>query len=123
MRPTGSILGGVLVLALAVSFVCAQEATWEGAMAAGVLAYQQGLFPAAETHLAAALQMAEAFGPADPRLATSLNNLAALYYAQGRYAAAEPLNRRALAIRARALGPVHPDVATSLNNLAEVYRA
>ena len=37
---------------------------------------------------------------------------------QGNYAAAEPLYRRALAIREKALGPDHPDVATSLNNLA-----
>ena len=52
----------------------------------------------------------------------SLNNLAALYADQGRYADAEPLYKRALAIREKALGPDHPDVATSLNNLAELYR-
>ena len=52
----------------------------------------------------------------------SLNNLAALYYAQGRYADAEPLYRRALAVRLMALGPDHPDVAQSLNNLAVLYQ-
>ena len=41
-----------------------------------------------------------------------------LYRTQGRYADAEPLYKRALAIREKALGPDHPDVATSLNNLA-----
>ena len=41
---------------------------------------------------------------------------------QGRYAEAEPLYKRALAIREKALGPDHPDVATSLNNLAVLYR-
>ena len=46
-----------------------------------------------------------------------------LYEAQGRYADAEPLYKRSLAIREKALGPDHPDVATSLNNLAELYRA
>ena len=40
---------------------------------------------------------------------------------QGRYAEAEPLYKRALAIREKALGPDHPDVARSLNNLAELY--
>ena len=53
----------------------------------------------------------------------SLNNLAALYNAQGQYAKAEPLYQRSLAIREKALGPEHPDVANSLNNLAELYRA
>ena len=56
-------------------------------------------------------------------MATSLNNLAGLYQAQGKYAEAEPLYQRALAIREKALGPEHPDVANSLNNLAVLYRA
>ena len=56
-------------------------------------------------------------------MATSLNNLAALYQTQGHYAQAEPLYRRSLAILERALGPDHPDVATSLENLAALYRA
>ncbi len=51
-------------------------------------------------------------------MATSLNNLAVLYKAQGKYAEAEPLYKRALRIDERALGPDHPDVATDLNNLA-----
>ena len=51
----------------------------------------------------------------------SLNNLAALYRTQGRYAEAEPLYKRSLAIREKALGPDHPDVAQSLNNLAVLY--
>ena len=46
-----------------------------------------------------------------------------LYQAQGRYAEAEPLCRRALAICEQALGPDHPDTATSLNNLAELLQA
>src|SRR5262249_30460191 len=49
-------------------------------------------------------------------------NLAALYRDQGRYADAEPLYKRSLAISEKALGPTHPDVATTLNNLAEFYR-
>jgi esterase/lipase superfamily enzyme/tetratricopeptide (TPR) repeat protein len=48
--------------------------------------------------------------------------LAALYQYQGRYADAEPLYKRSLAIREKALGPNHPDVGTLLNNLAELYR-
>ncbi len=42
---------------------------------------------------------------------------------QGHYAEAEPLHKRALAIREKALGPEHPPVAQSLNNLALLYQA
>jgi tetratricopeptide (TPR) repeat protein len=47
--------------------------------------------------------------------------LAELYRAQGRYAEAEPLFIRALAIEERALGPNHPQISSSLNNLALLY--
>ena len=61
--------------------------------------------------------------PHHPDVAQSLNNLALLYMAQGRYAEAEPLYKRALAILQKALGPEHPANATSLNNLALLYHA
>ena len=67
-------------------------------------------YPEAEKQWSAALKEAEGFGPQDPRLATTLNNLGEVYRAQGRYAEAEPLYKRALAIREKALGPEHPDV-------------
>jgi tetratricopeptide (TPR) repeat protein len=53
-----------------------------------------------------------------PDTATSLNNLSALYRAQGKDEQAEPLYQRALAIHEQQLGPLHPATATSLNNLA-----
>jgi tetratricopeptide (TPR) repeat protein len=56
-------------------------------------------------------------------VADALNNLAALYQAQGRYADAVPLFKRCLAIREKARGPNHPDVANALNNLAGIYQA
>ena len=59
----------------------------------------------------------------DPMVANALNEVALLYKAQGQYAQAEPLYKRALAIREKALGPDHPDVAQSLNNLADLYSA
>jgi len=62
-------------------------------------------------------------GPHHPHTATSLNNLALLYRAQGKYPEAELLLQRALAIREHELGSDHPDTATSLNNLARLYRA
>ncbi|HJU15371.1 MAG TPA: CHAT domain-containing tetratricopeptide repeat protein [Stellaceae bacterium] len=55
--------------------------------------------------------------------ANSLNRQAVALYREGRYAEAEPLYKRSLAMREKALGPEHPDVAASLNNLAELYEA
>ena len=60
-------------------------------------------------------------GPNHPDVAASLNNLAALYQAEGQYAAAEPLYTRALAINEKARGPDHPDVATLLENISALY--
>ena len=56
-------------------------------------------------------------------MATSLNNLGEVYRLQGRYAEAEPLYERALAVRETALGPEHSDVAQSLSGLAILYVA
>ncbi len=53
-------------------------------------------------------------------MANSLNNLAELYREQGKYAQAEPLYQRALAIVEKALGPDRPDVAQALENYADL---
>ena len=45
-----------------------------------------------------------------------------LYHAQGKYAEAEPLCRRVLAIAEKAPGPEHPDVATALENCSKLLR-
>jgi tetratricopeptide (TPR) repeat protein len=62
-------------------------------------------------------------GSQHPDVAQSLNNLAALYYAQGKYEEAEPLYQRALKIWDQALGPYHPHSVTCRNNLAALHRA
>jgi outer membrane protein assembly factor BamD (BamD/ComL family) len=46
----------------------------------------------------------------------NLNKEAQGYYNQGKYAEAETLFKRALALRENSLGPEHPEVATILNN-------
>ena len=96
---------------------------WKAQTEAGRIAYAKGGYETAQRHFEAALRTAEAtFGPEHPDVATSLNNLALLYSAQGRYAEAVPLQQRSLAIYEKALGPEHPHVATSLSNLADLYR-
>ena len=50
----------------------------------------------------------EEFGPQDLPTAKRLNKEAQLYYRQGKYTEAEPLFKRALAIREKGLGPEPP---------------
>jgi hypothetical protein len=66
----------------------------------------------AEIHSRRALAIAESnFPPADPRIATRLNNLAQLLQDTHRLGEAEPLMRRALDIDEASYGPDHPKVA------------
>jgi tetratricopeptide (TPR) repeat protein len=104
-------------------FLIAHEARWEQHMRAGAAAYQRGDDEEAVEQTKAALKEAEDFGEQDPRLATTLNNLATLYESLGRHGKAEPLYKRSLAIAEKALRPEHPDLAAILNNLAELYQA
>ena len=67
--------------------------------------------------------MLEACGKEHPDTLTSVNNLAVLYQAQGRYGEAEPLYKRALEASERVLGKEHPDTLASVNNLALLYQA
>ena len=62
-------------------------------------------------------------GKEHPGTLISLNNLAALYEAQGRYSGAEPLYKRALEVSERVLGKEHPYTLGSVNNLAALYEA
>jgi tetratricopeptide (TPR) repeat protein len=90
----------------------------------GLTALEAGAYPIAEPLFQRALALREQeLGPDHPDTATSLNNLAELYRAQGRYGEAEPLYQRALALCERVLGADHPDTAMSLNNLAALYDA
>ena len=79
------------------------ESRWGMHDIAGQEAYEQDRYTDAEKAWVAALKEAESFGPEDPRLATSLNNLAELYRTQGKYSEAEPLHKRAAAIYEKAL--------------------
>ena len=54
-------------------------------------------------------------------IAPTLDNLASVYCQEGRFAEAEPLYSRALAITQKARGPDHPDTANQLHNIASFY--
>ena len=78
----------------------AGEAEWQAHMETGSAAHQRGDYRGAAASFAAALKEAEAFGETDLRFALTLNRLALIYAAQGRYAEAEPFADRAAKIRA-----------------------
>lgn len=64
----------------------------------------------------------QVYGPEHLEVATDLNNLACLYWNQGKYAETEPLFQHALAIRQQQLGHEDPDTAEALQNLACLYQ-
>ncbi len=104
-----------------------QAAQWketEELRAEVIRLYQAGEFGKAIELAEKVLAIVEKILPPNhPSLATSINNLALLYQAQGRLSEAEPLFGRALKILETALPPNHPDVAASVNDLASLYLA
>jgi len=62
-------------------------------------------------------------GERHPDTITSMNNLAGLYYATGRYGDAEPLYEKALDLSREVLGEKHPNTIRSMNNLGALYSA
>src|SRR5262249_49669184 len=101
----------------------AQSTTWQEYREAGQKARSAGHYNDAEKAFAQALAEAEKFGPDDHRLAVALGNLGGVYWAQGKYAEAEPLFERAVAIDEKALGPDHRLLSVSIYDLANLYCA
>ena len=62
------------------------------------------------------------YGPNNSRVATTLNNQAIAYRAQGRYALAESLYNRALETYEKTLGRDHHDTAVVCEDMAKLYR-
>ena len=87
---------------------------------AGLYLHDQGRYRDAESLLQEVLAMRKRLlGDAHPEVATSLNNLAALYDKQGRYRDAEPLYLQAIGIAYQQLGERHPNTQTVWNNFAD----
>lgn len=80
----------------------------------GRVEYELGHYSAAES----ALRRVLAVHKDDPLI---LNDLGVVLNAEARFAEAEPLLNRALAIDEKALGSEHPHVARDLNSLAGLY--
>ena len=74
-------------------------------------------------HAMAISEWIEAYGIEIERVGYLCNQIAAYLWNQGRYAEAEPLYLKAIAIVEKALGLKHPLLATYNNNLALLYKA
>ena len=114
----------LLLVLLCAPRLLAQEQRWRELGSQAKELREQGRYDEGVAVAQEALRVAEAaFGPEDPRVATSLNDLALLYWVAGKFSQVEPLYQRALQIREKALGPNHLEVASSLNNLGMLYWA
>jgi CHAT domain-containing protein/tetratricopeptide (TPR) repeat protein len=118
----GVLPGATLLLLIAMGPAVAQHVDVAAIYKRWQELFEAGNYPAAlvEAQRYEAEVKAQ-FGINHPNYATSLNALAVLYKNQARYADAEPLYKRALAIYEKASGPNHPSVAVALNNLALLY--
>jgi Tfp pilus assembly protein PilF len=112
----------VLWLLLSVASVYAQDLNWETATNTGVKAFEQERYAEATQQFKTALLIAEDCMPDDPRLSTSLMNLAIVYSTQRQYAQAAPLYQRALVLQEQILGPEHPQLVEVLQANIAVQR-
>jgi Flp pilus assembly protein TadD len=96
--------------------------TWEIHNKKGLSALQNSHYAEAEKHFVQALKLAQTVSSGDHRLHFSLNQLAEIYRLQSKFAAAESVLKRSLALDEQKFGPRHINVALRLNNLAGNYR-
>jgi tetratricopeptide (TPR) repeat protein len=73
-------------------------------------------------HLLAGCETEPGDSAASAQCASLLGRAASYFHGRAAYAAARPLNERALAIYEKVLGREHPDTANSLSNLANLLR-
>ena len=102
---------------------CARDGQWTNLSEAGRKAFQEGRYEEAAARYEEALQEANRFEKSDPRLETTLDNLARVYELQGMYRKAEVINQRLWEIKKATLGEKHPGVVRSMENLAGTYEA
>ena len=117
------VLSSLLVLASLQGAGRAQEKYWDAAIESGENALNQRRYAEAEEKFITALKMAERFGEQDPRLGVTLNDMATLYYLQGKYDQAELTFKHCLTLREKVEGPDSPDLAITLRNFSELYKA
>jgi len=94
---------------------------WEQLCAQAEAAMREKKFFYAETLWMSAVQESEEFGPADPRLAKTLERLAEAYWSQGKFRQAEQPANQAFQIYTSKLGSDHSDLGDPAERLAMIY--
>ncbi len=86
LKPSSAALAmaGLAVALLWPVAASAETGSWQQQRAAAVAAYGAGNYGDAEARLLDAIDRAKSFGPRDPRLAATLNDLALTYFRLGR---------------------------------------
>jgi tetratricopeptide (TPR) repeat protein len=96
---------------------------WERYNLSGQQAMSSGKAVEAESAFRLALQEAEKIGRDDPKVAQTCINLANCLRQQGKFADAEPLYKRAIAVKERNFHPLHMELVPVLENYAKMLRA
>lgn len=96
---------------------------WERYNLMGQNAMSQGKAGEAEGQFKLAVAEAEKLDAKDPKLPTSLNNLANCLRSQGKFPEAEACYKRALEVKQKAVGPLHNDLISIYENYAKMLRA
>jgi len=96
------------------------QSDWEAYRKTAVKAMEMDNYFYAQALWLAAMDEASGFEDEDPRVLTTLENLAHVYWKRRRYEKSEPLCKRIFKISEKLLGKDHLDVARAANNLALV---
>lgn len=94
---------------------------WERYNISAQQCLSQGKVTEAENYFRLALKEVES-ATKDPKLPTTLNNLANCLRQQGRYQEAEPLYKQAIAIKEKSAGHLSKDLVILLENYAKLLR-
>lgn len=106
---------------MSISAFAVDDSKWAQETKEGQDALAQGRFDAAQQSFERAMKEAEKFKEKDPRLVTSMNNLASALHARGQFTEAVDLLDRALTIREKQVGKNSPQLSMLVDNLAAVY--
>lgn len=108
----------VAVVLLLLTVPAVAQDSWEYHTRAGDWAIAHGDAELAEEHFRRSLVLAQKLPPGDPKLETSLSNLARLYEYHGRFTDAQPMYQLLLAAREERLGEDQPALLEPLLGVA-----
>lgn len=116
-----SVLACLFCLCGSAQTTGAKEQEWMAAIVRADQFQRQGNYSEAEAVLLSAERVAEQFGPSDPRLAATLNNLGSVYQDLGKFLDAERSYERSIVQWEKLYGQGHPALIRPLTNLASLY--